>query len=95
MLTKKEKLLVRPWIEQRYHSHRDKVKSAVSVVDIQSPKARPHVSAKAKKRQRELERTKEIEKENVRLLQKLGVIMNTLRLDNYWKDPRPRCDKVF
>ena len=51
---------------------------------------RLHVVLKHKKKQKEIERKKEIEKENVRLIQKLAVIMNTLRLDNYWKDPRPK-----
>lgn len=90
MLTKKENLLVRPWIEMRFNSHRAKVKSAGPAIDFRTPQVRPHVTLKHKKKQKELERKKEIEQENLRLLQKLSVIMNTLRLDNYWKDPRPK-----
>lgn len=90
MLTKKENLLTRPWVVSRYQSHREKVQSAGPAIDFKTPKTRPHVVLKHKKKQKELERKKEIEKENVRLLQKLTVIMNTLRLDNYWKEPRPK-----
>lgn len=90
MLTKKDNLLIRPWIVQRYRSHRAKVQSAGPAIDLKAPQDRPHVTMKHKKRQKEVERKKEIETENVRLVQKLSVIMNTLRLDNYWKDPRPK-----
>lgn len=90
MLTKKENLLIRPWLVQRFNSHREKVKSAGPAIDFRAPKIRPHVTLKHKKKQKELERKKEIEQENLRLVQKLSVIMNTLRLDNYWKDPRPK-----
>lgn len=89
MLTKKDNLLIRPWIVQRYNSHREKVKSAGPAIDFAAPRSRPHVTLKHKKKQKELERKTEIEKENVRLLQKLAVIMNSLRLDNFWKEPRP------
>lgn len=91
MLTKKEKLLVHPWVLQRYRSHRDKVESAGPAIDFRTPPTRPHVTLKRKKRQKELERKKDIEQENVRLLQKLGIIMTrTLRVDNFWKQPRPK-----
>lgn len=50
----------------------------------------PHVLIKLKKLQRERERMQEIEKENQRLLQKLTQIMNTNRLENFWRQPRPK-----
>lgn len=90
MLTKKENLLIRPWIVQRYRAHREKVKSAGPRIDFRSPPNRVHVRVKEKKRQKESERKNEIELENIRLLQRLTVIMNTLRLDNFWRTPRPK-----
>lgn len=92
MLTKKEKLLDYPWIVQRYRNHRKKVHSATSAIDFRCPSA--HVSkfnaVQSKKQQKEEERRKAIEKENIRLLQKLGTIMNESRLNNFWRAPRPK-----
>lgn len=90
MLTKKEKLLIRPWVVQRYKNHRNKVRSAGPAIDFGCPPKRDHVVVKHKKKQKEAERKDEIKKENIRLIQKLGVIMNTLRLDNFWTEPRPK-----
>lgn len=89
MFTKKEKLLVRPWIDQRYHQHREKVIKAVPRIDFHPPPEHNHVTLKLKKAQRELERQRQIEKENIRLLQRLGAIMNKKRIDNFWTQPRP------
>lgn len=66
------------------------VQSAQPAIDFIRPQHQPQVLIKLKKLQRERERMEEIEKENQRLLQKLGQIMNTNRLENYWRAPRPK-----
>lgn len=63
--------------------------NAVPAIDYFSPTVYPHIQIKFKKTQREYERTKQIEKENVRLLQRLTAIMNTKPVENFWKSPRP------
>lgn len=65
------------------------VLNAVPAIDYFSPTVYPHIQIKFKKTQREYERTKQIEKENVRLLQRLTAIMNTKPVENFWKSPRP------
>lgn len=89
MLTKKEKLLIRPWIIQRYHQHRRKVQSAGPAIDFYPPNNYPHITAKLKKLQKEFERQQQVKKDNIRLLQRLGSIMTTKRLKNFWETPRP------
>lgn len=89
MFTKKEKLLIRPWIEFRYKNHRDKVLKMGPAIDFHPPAAHNHVTLKLKKAQKELERQEQIRHENIRLLQRLGAIMNSKRIDNYWTQPRP------
>lgn len=64
--------------------------SAQPAIDFQTPCRQPHVTVKLKKTQRELERMQEIERENRRLLQRLGQIMNTSRMENFWRHPRPK-----
>lgn len=64
--------------------------SAKSAIDMKPPVVYSHVVNKPKKVQRENERLYEIERENVRLLQRLGSIMNHPRLENYWQQPRPK-----
>ncbi|EAT36244.1 AAEL011661-PA [Aedes aegypti] len=89
MLTKKEKLLIRPWQMQRYYNHRIKVETAVPAIDFHPPPARAHITQKLKKLQKERERTEKIERDNIRLLQRLGAIMSKKRLDNIWTHARP------
>lgn len=89
MLTKRDKLLVKPFMVERYNQHRKKVKSAGPRIDFSSPPIYPHVMVKMKKIQKENERKASIERENVRLLQKLGAIMNMSRLENFWNSTRP------
>nr|XP_029720712.1 uncharacterized protein CFAP97D1-like [Aedes albopictus] len=89
MLTKKEKLLIRPWQMQRYYNHRIKVETAVPAIDYHPPPARAHITQKLKKLQKERERTEKIERDNIRLLQRLGAIMSKKRLDNIWTHARP------
>ncbi|XP_058825576.1 uncharacterized protein LOC131685706 [Topomyia yanbarensis] len=89
MLTKKEKLLIRPWQMQRYYNHRIKVETAVPAIDFHPPADRAHITQKLKKQQKERERTEKIERDNIRLLQRLGSIMSTKRLDNIWTHARP------
>ncbi|XP_058060820.1 uncharacterized protein LOC131211396 [Anopheles bellator] len=89
MLTKKEKLLIRPWQMQRYINHRIKVVTAVPAIDFHPPPERVHITQKLKKQQKELERQEKIEQENIRLLQRLGAIMSKKRLDNIWTYTRP------
>ncbi|XP_031640063.1 uncharacterized protein LOC116352020 [Contarinia nasturtii] len=96
MLTKKEKILIQPFIEQNYKKHRRKVQSAQAAVDVRRPTEHPHVLVKLKKIQKERERMQEIERENQRLLQKLSQIMITNRVENFWKEPHPRfLNRVF
>ncbi|KAG4069524.1 hypothetical protein HA402_006890 [Bradysia odoriphaga] len=89
MLTKKEKLLTHPWIVQKFQSHRRKVQSAGPAIDFRTPSSHPHVIFKLKKTQKEWERLNEIQRENRRLLQRLGQIMSTRRLENFWQYSRP------
>lgn len=89
MLTKKEKLLIYPWQQKRFHQHRKKVQSAGPAIDFYPPNDYPHITAKLKKLQKESERQEKVNKDNIRLLQRLGNIMITKRLKNYWDSPRP------
>lgn len=89
MFTKKEKILIRPYWEKRYHQHREKVIKAIPRIDFHPPAEHNHVTLKLKKAQKELERQKQIENENIRLLQRLGSIMTKKRIDNFWQTPRP------
>lgn len=89
MLTKKDKLLIRPWIDQKYVAHRIKVTSAGPAIDFKAPTVYPHVNLKLKKVQREHERKEQIGKENIRLLQRLGAIMKIRRIENFWQQKRP------
>lgn len=90
MLTKKDKILVQPWIDARFRAHRDKVACAGIRIDVRPPAVQPHVTVKLKKTQRELERQRDIVRENGRLLQRLGQIMNHNRVDNFWRECRPK-----
>lgn len=89
MFTKKEKLLIRPYWEKRFNQHREKVTKAGPAIDYHPPASHNHVTLKLKKAQKELERQRQIEHENIRLLQRLGSIMNQKRIDNFWTQPRP------
>lgn len=89
MLTKKEKLLIYPWQLKRFHQHRKKVQSAGPAIDFYPPNEYPHITSKLKKLQKESERQDKVNKDNIRLLQRLGSIMTTKRLQNFWPSPRP------
>lgn len=89
MLTRRDKLLIAPWQDKRYHQHRLKIQSAGPVIDFYPPLEYSHIQKKLKKQQREKERTEKVTKDNLRLLQKLGSIMTGKRLRNYWDNPRP------
>lgn len=93
MLTRKEKILVQPWIDSRFAAHRLKVRCASAAVDVRPPARQPHVAVKLKQTQRERERQLQIVRENARLLQRLGQIMNTNRVANFWRECRPKCDE--
>lgn len=95
MFTKKEKVLVHPWTEKRFLAHRRKVHSAGPAIDYHPPAVQPHVTIKLKKTQRELERQGDIQRENTRLLQSLTKIMNTSRMNNFWRECRPKLVDVF
>jgi len=68
-----------------------KVQSATPAIDFRPPSTHPHITVKLKKVQRECERRQQIETENIRLLQKLGAIMNGKRIENFWQQSRPKC----
>ncbi|XP_047114187.1 uncharacterized protein LOC124794686 isoform X1 [Schistocerca piceifrons] len=89
MLTRREKLLIRPWQQRRYNNHRRKVQSALPAIDSSPPPTRQHVCCKLKKLQWEEERCARIEEDNFRLLQRMGHIMRTNRLDNHWTKTPP------
>ncbi|XP_023703100.1 uncharacterized protein LOC111862152 [Cryptotermes secundus] len=89
MLTRREKLLTLPWQQRRYDHHRHKVQSALPAIDVGPPSTRGHVCCKLKKQQNEQERITQIELNNCRLLQRMGTIMKTNRLDNHWVNPPP------
>ncbi|XP_021936058.1 uncharacterized protein LOC110837820 isoform X2 [Zootermopsis nevadensis] len=65
------------------------VQSALPAIDVRPPPTHGHVCCKLKKQQREQERTTQIEQENYRLLQRMGTITQTSRLDNHWVTPPP------
>ncbi|KAJ9585281.1 hypothetical protein L9F63_002911 [Diploptera punctata] len=90
MLTRREKLLIRPWQQRRYNNHRRKVQSALPAIDVGPPTLHGHVCCKLKKQQNEQERMARIERDNCRLLQRMGTIMRTKRLDNEWTKPPVR-----
>lgn len=90
MFTKKEKVLDHPWTEKRFQAHRRKVHSAGPAIDYHAPAVQSHVTIKLKKTQRELERQRDIQRENTRLLQSLNKIMTTSRMDNFWRECRPK-----
>jgi hypothetical protein len=89
MLTKKEKLLIYPYQLKRFHQHRKNVQSAGPAIDFYPPSEFPHITMKLKKLQKESERQEKVNKDNIRLLQRLGSIMTTKRLKNFWEKPRP------
>ncbi|KAM3957710.1 uncharacterized protein ACR2FA_008282 [Aphomia sociella] len=89
MLSRRDKLLVRPWEDRRFKDHRLKVKSALPAIDDRAPATRPHVTLKLKKCQRELDRKNKIQSDNFGLLQRLNNIMREKRLDNQWTKPLP------
>lgn len=89
MLTKKEKLLIYPYQLKRYYQHRRNVETAGPVIDFYPPSEYSHITTKLKKLQKESERQEKVNKDNVRLLQRLGEIMTTKRLKNFWEHPRP------
>ncbi|XP_069696738.1 uncharacterized protein [Periplaneta americana] len=89
MLTRREKLLIRPWQQRRYDHHLRKVQSALPAIDVGPPPSRGHVCCKLKKQQSEQERAARIERDNCRLLQRMGTIMRKNRLDNHWVTPPP------
>ncbi|XP_063838928.1 uncharacterized protein LOC135087984 [Ostrinia nubilalis] len=65
------------------------VRSALPAIDARAPPSRPHVALKLKQCQRELERTRKIQRDNFGLLQRLNAIMRVNRLDNHWPKPLP------
>ena len=89
MLTKKEKLLIYPYQIKRFYQHRKNVKSAGPAIDFYPPTEFPHITMKLKKLQKESERQEKVNQDNIRLLQRLGSIMTTKRLKNFWDKPRP------
>ncbi|GJQ82816.1 hypothetical protein Trydic_g13518 [Trypoxylus dichotomus] len=89
MLSRRDKLLIRPWQQKRFENHRRKVCSALPAIDNKPPVSYNHVGWKLKKQQLEKERIKRIEKENLILLQKLNHIMKTCRVDHFWTNPPP------
>ncbi|XP_017774885.1 PREDICTED: uncharacterized protein LOC108561456 [Nicrophorus vespilloides] len=89
MLTRRDKILVRPWEDRKYENHLRKIQSALPVIDNRTPPTREHVSTKLKKKQKEVERIAKIEVENLNLLRKMNFIMRTNRVDNYWTKPLP------
>ncbi|EDW85087.1 uncharacterized protein Dwil_GK12798 [Drosophila willistoni] len=98
MISRRDKLLQQPWEDMRYAHHRQKVMSARPAIDMNTPRHHEHVQRKWKKQQNERERQQQIERENLRLLQKLGDIMRTKRINNLWLEPRPNFlnrEKLF
>lgn len=93
MISRRDKLLQQPWEQLRYAQHREKVMSARPAIDTKSPRQHDHVQRKWKKQQNERERQQQIERENLRLLQKLGDIMSSKRMNNLWLQPRPKYIK--
>lgn len=89
MLTKKEKLLIYPYQIKRYYQHRKNVQNIQPAIDFQQPTEFPHIAMKLKKLQKESERQEKVNKDNIRLLQRLGSIMTTKRIKNFWDKPIP------
>ncbi|KAK6622936.1 hypothetical protein RUM43_008788 [Polyplax serrata] len=88
-MTRREKLLMRPWQLRRYNNHKMKVINALPMVDFGPPLQHGHVTVKLKKLQKERERQMKIEEDNFKLLQHLGAIMTKKRVDNYWETAPP------
>lgn len=66
------------------------MQSALPAIDVGPPKNRIHVSYKLKKQQKEIERCNKIEKDNLKLLQRLRSCMSTSRVDNSWATAQPK-----
>lgn len=66
------------------------MQSATPVVDNRQPVPRRHVEIKLKQLQKEKERCRKIENDNLLLLRKLSHIMKTSRVDNNWTIPQPK-----
>lgn len=64
--------------------------SATPAIDNKPPITRSHINVKLKKQQKEVERIRQIERDNNLLLKKMNYIMKTSRVDNYWTTPQPR-----
>lgn len=90
MISRRDKLLSYPWDLQRYKNHKAKVIATKAAVDVQTPPVYLHIITKHKKLYTEKERLQRIETENMRLLQKLGDIMSTKRIQNFWTQSRPK-----
>ncbi|KAF5277735.1 hypothetical protein FQR65_LT03715 [Abscondita terminalis] len=89
MLSRREKVLILPWQQRKYENHLRKVKSALPTIDNRPPVSREHVMNKLKRKQTEVERCSQIERDNLILLRKLNHITRTNRVDNYWTIPQP------
>ncbi|KAK4880319.1 hypothetical protein RN001_008465 [Aquatica leii] len=89
MLSRRDKVLILPWQQRKYENHLRKVRSAAPVIDNRPPANREHVITKLKRKQTEIERCSQIEKDNLILLRKLNFITRTNRVDNYWSTPQP------
>ncbi|KAK5647108.1 hypothetical protein RI129_005572 [Pyrocoelia pectoralis] len=89
MLSRREKLLILPWQQRKYENHLRKIKSAAPVIDNRPPASREHVAIKLKRKQTEIERRMQIERDNLILLQKLNSLTCKNRVDNYWATPQP------
>ncbi|KAG5673737.1 hypothetical protein PVAND_003757 [Polypedilum vanderplanki] len=90
MLTKKEKLLIYPYQIKRYYQHRRNIQNIGPAIDFHQPTEFPHIAIKLKKLQKESERQEKVNKDNIKLLQRLGNIMATKRIKNFWEKPIPK-----
>ncbi|XP_065185221.1 uncharacterized protein LOC135815807 [Sycon ciliatum] len=71
------KVLAKRWDDQKFSSHRDRVRGAKPMVDTRPPKVQSHLAVKMKKLQLEEERNAVIDRDNRMLLEKMSTIMHT------------------
>ncbi|XP_045469929.1 uncharacterized protein LOC123677456 isoform X1 [Harmonia axyridis] len=93
MISRKDKILNKPYEERKYENHRRKVKSAMPAIDNRPPNSRQHVRIKSKKYLMEKNQMDKIQRHNFLLLQKLNDIKKKCRVDHYWSSPLPQMVK--
>ncbi|XP_044750796.1 uncharacterized protein LOC123311085 [Coccinella septempunctata] len=93
MISRKDKILNKPYEDRKFENHRRKVRSALPAIDNRPPNSGQHVRFKSKKYLMEKDQKERIQKHNFLLLHKLNEIRKKCRVDHYWSSPLPQMVK--